>query len=98
MRLLVLFRGEYRPWHRRLSDHGECENTAPNVGLEPTTVSLRVSSCTAVGVGLLTERMGVQAHPRTRSSFSARSFPANNVFQKVVLMLVKNIVLLLQRS
>src|SRR4029434_11313381 len=29
---------------------------------------------------------------------SARSFPANNVFQKVVLMLVKNIVLLLQRS
>src|SRR4029434_3891438 len=41
--------------------------------------------------------MVVQAHPGTRSSFSARSFPANNVFQKVVLMLVKNIVLLLQR-
>src|SRR4029434_3685057 len=42
--------------------------------------------------------MVVQAHPGTRSSFSARSFPANNVFQNVVPMLIKNIVLLLQGS
>src|SRR4029434_9974618 len=46
MRLLVLFRGEVGLWHRRLSDHGECENTTPNVGLEPTPLRLRVSCST----------------------------------------------------
>src|SRR4029434_3720030 len=58
------------------------------------------SLCGAFGyrVRLLTDRMMVQAHPGTRPSFSARSFPANNVFQNVVLMLIKNIVLLLQGS
>src|SRR4029434_6528217 len=46
MRLLVLFRGEVCVWHRVLSDHGECENTTPNVGLDPTTLRLRVSCST----------------------------------------------------
>ena len=46
MRLLVLFRGEVGLWHRWLSDHGECEKTTPNVGLEPTTLRLRVSCST----------------------------------------------------
>src|SRR4029434_9239054 len=46
MRLLVLFRGEVGLCHRRLSDHGECKKTTPNVGLEPTTLRLRVSCST----------------------------------------------------